>query len=174
MTDSLPQQPVQGALGRAADGRWSLSLDREFAHPVEEVWAAITEAGQIPRWAPFVPDRDLDTPGPVELPESPGEEQAPRGEVRTVQPPRLLVFTWDEDELRFELTPTGGGTLLRFVHTFADRPQAPSYAAGWHLCLAALTGVLDGLDLPRAVGEEARAHGWEPLHAEYTGLFGEG
>ncbi|UCM90963.1 SRPBCC domain-containing protein [Streptomyces marincola] len=173
MTHSLPQQPAQGALGRAADGRWSLSLDREFAHPVADVWAALTEARQVPRWAPFIPSRDLDAPGPVDLPERPGEAPA-RGEVRVVEPPRLLVLDWDEDELRFELTPTGRGTLLRFVHTFADRPQAASYAAGWHLCLAALTGLLDGLDLPRVVGAEAREHGWEPLHAEYTGLFGEG
>ncbi|MDT0344141.1 SRPBCC family protein [Streptomyces litchfieldiae] len=172
MTDALPQQPVGGALERSADGRrWSLTLERELAHPVEDVWAALTEAERVARWAPFLPGRDLDAPGEVALP-VPGEKgPGPRGEVTTLDPPRLLALTWDQDGLRFALTPTDTGTRLELTHTFAEQEEPSSFAAGWHLCLAALAGTLYGLQVPRVVGESARAHGWEQLRDQYEDLF---
>ena len=58
-------------------------------------------------------------------------------------------------------------------HTFDDRSNAASYAAGWHLCLTALDAVAGGRDMPRLVGDEAKLHGWDDLHEKYSELFGD-
>jgi uncharacterized protein YndB with AHSA1/START domain len=176
MTDTLPQQPVAGVLDRAADGRrWSLALDREVPHPAEDVWAALTEAERVRRWAPFTPGHDLDAPGAVELAETGAEEAAPMsGEVRTARAPRLLVLDWGPDELRLGLAPADTGTRLRLLHTFAEPERAAGYAAGWHLCLAALAGTLDGLAVPPVAGAAARRQGWDLLRDQYTDLFDAG
>ncbi|MGK5533920.1 SRPBCC domain-containing protein [Streptomyces sp. URMC 129] len=172
MTDELPAHPEQAELV-TTDDHWALSLDRVLPHPAEAVWAALTRAREVPGWAPFAPDRDLDTPGPVELPETAEAEPAAPAEVRRADPLRSLVLRWGRDELRFDLTPDPTGTLLRLTHTFTDRARAPGYAAGWHLCLAALDGTLAGLDLPKVTGESAKAHGWEELHDRYGTLLEE-
>ncbi|WP_049565162.1 SRPBCC domain-containing protein [Streptomyces sp. SBT349] len=171
MTEPLPQQPVRGAVGPAAHGRWALVLDRELASTAEEVWAALTEAEQVARWAPYTPGRDLDSPGPVALPETDPADPAPQGAVRAAEPPRLLALAWYEDGLRFELSPADTGTALRLTHVFSDRERAADRAAGWHLCLAALAGVLDGLDVPPVTGEAAREQGWDQLRDQYADLF---
>ncbi|WP_059011348.1 SRPBCC domain-containing protein [Streptomyces specialis] len=172
MTDALPLHDEQAELV-TTDDRWALSLDRVLPHPVEAVWAALTRAEQVPAWAPFAPTRDLDSPGPVGLPETPDAEPGAPAEVRRADRDRLLVLTRDRDELRFELTPDVTGTLLRLTHTFTDRSRAPAYAAGWHLCLAALDGTLAGLELPKVTGDAARAHGWDELHDRYGTLLEE-
>ncbi|WP_326596066.1 SRPBCC domain-containing protein [Streptomyces sp. NBC_01803] len=172
MTDALPRHPEQAELV-STDDHWALSLDRLLPHPAEAVWAALTRAREVPAWAPFAPSRDLDSPGPVELPETAEAEPVAPARVVRADPARLLVLSWDRDELRFALSADVTGTALRLTHTFADRSRAPSYAAGWHLCLAALDGILAGLDLPKVTGEAATAHGWEELHDRYGTLLEE-
>ncbi len=48
-----------------ADGRWTVILTRELSHPVQRVWAALTEPAQLQQWAPFVSDRNLTETGVV-------------------------------------------------------------------------------------------------------------
>jgi uncharacterized protein YndB with AHSA1/START domain len=38
---------------------WMLVLARTLEHSIEEVWAALTKAEQLPAWGPFKTDRDL-------------------------------------------------------------------------------------------------------------------
>jgi hypothetical protein len=64
------------------------------------------------------------------------------------------------------------GSRLTLRHRFADRSQAASYAAGWHLCLQALAAFLDGHPLPSVVGENALEHGYRELHDGYARLLG--
>jgi uncharacterized protein YndB with AHSA1/START domain len=67
-----------------------------------------------------------------------------RGEYITVDPPRLLVFTWcpawenfAETTVRYELTPTPLGTRLDVVHSgFADAAARQDHAEGWKRVLA--------------------------------------
>ncbi|HEY8374157.1 MAG TPA: hypothetical protein VIL00_15575 [Pseudonocardiaceae bacterium] len=67
--------------------------------------------------------------------------------------------------------PTATGTLLRLTHVFVDRGASPGYAAGWHLCLAALMAVLRGVPVPPVAGEAARARGWENYRHRYEALL---
>jgi len=173
MTDRLPTHPVEATL-LPEGARWTLRLTRKLAQAPSEVWAALTDRANLMRWAPFAPDRDLDAPGELGLqvigdPESTSETS--RGSVVEVDAPRVLHLLWGTDPLRFELARTETGTTLVLTHTFDERGAASSYAAGWHLCLAALTGYLDGLDLPTVVGPAAMEHGWPELNQQYAMLF---
>lgn len=66
----------------------------------------------------------------------------------------------------------GDRTLLVLLHRFADRQQAPSYAAGWHLCLEGLAGTLAGKKMPLMVGRNAYQHGWKDLYVKYAAQLG--
>ncbi|MFB5191935.1 SRPBCC domain-containing protein [Alicyclobacillus fastidiosus] len=154
------------------EGDWILVLERTMDHRLEDVFAALTEAEQIPSWAPFTTDRDLVTTGRVRLahidmPEAPQRQ----GEVLEVSAPRLLVLRWGDDILRWELSGDGEHTGLILRHHFADRKEAPSYAAGWHLCLDGLAGALAGEKLPSMVGRNAMKHGWQTLYEQYAEAF---
>ena len=45
-------------------------------------------------------------------------------------------------------------------------------AAGWQLCLDVLDEVVNGVDRPRVVGQDAAAHGWEVLRDKYSDALG--
>jgi uncharacterized protein YndB with AHSA1/START domain len=171
----LPQHPIEAHLSNLGS-RWLLVLERTLPNAPREIWAALTERGQVSRWAPFDPDRDLTETGFVALPEA-GKEHTDDeveesvGTVVTVAPQRMLSLVWGGDAIDIELAPTASATVVQLTHTFDDRANASSYAAGWHLCLTALEGVASGLDVPRMVGEDARLHGWDELQEKYEELF---
>ena len=74
-----------------------------------------------------------------------------------VEPPRLLVLTWGDAVLRFELEPEGDGSRLLFSHTFDDLAGAASFASGWDACLAGLADVVAGRE-PTPPGPMDVAH----------------
>ena len=57
-------------------------------------------------------------------------------------------------------------TQLTLRHQFSDRRMAPSYAAGWHLCLHGLKGTLAGIAMPSMVGSKAVDYGYKELYEE--------
>jgi uncharacterized protein YndB with AHSA1/START domain len=172
----LPQHPIGAQLSNLGS-RWLLVLERTLPNSPKEIWAALTERELVSRWAPFDPDRDLTETGFVALPEA-GTEHADDetgesvGTVVTVATQRMLSLVWGGDAIDIELAPTASATVVRLSHTFDDRANASSYAAGWHLCLTALDGVASGIDVPRMVGEDAKLHGWDELQEKYDELFG--
>jgi uncharacterized protein YndB with AHSA1/START domain len=171
MTDQLPTHPVEATLERSND-RWVLQMERTLGHPAERVWAALTRAEEVRRWAPYAPDRDLDVVGEVPLPQAEGGEPADGppepGEVLVAESPRLLVLNWGGHELRFEIKPVPNGVRLSLTHIFDVGEEAADYASGWHLCLNALSARLDGKDVPPVAGSAAREYGWQDLRDEYA------
>ena len=155
------------------DDNWVLVLARTLDHAIGEVWAALTDAEQIPAWGPFKPDRDLTSAGAIRLEHvDMPEEDAKQGHVLEADEPHLLVFRWGDDILRWELRSDGERTMLVLRHRFADRNQAPSYAAGWHLCLDVLAGLLAGTRMPSRAGHNAYYHGYDELYAQYAKRLG--
>jgi len=62
------------------------------------------------------------------------------GTVLEVDEPRLLVYTWGEETLRFELHASpGGGTRLVLTDAVDPQPAARN-AAGWETCLERMAG----------------------------------
>jgi hypothetical protein len=59
---------------------------------------------------------------------------------------------------------------LVLIHTFDQREEAPDYASGWHLCLSALVGRLDGT-MSRLSRERCSEYGWQALRDDYAELL---
>jgi uncharacterized protein YndB with AHSA1/START domain len=127
-----------------------MNLDLEFtefySHPVEAVWAAITDSMALAEWLmpnDFEPRvgkrftfRDEPTPqwrGWIDC------------QVLALEPPSRMVWSWrssDEGpsaQVEILLRPVGEGTELTLVHTGETDPERRSrYGSGWRRKLAAL------------------------------------
>jgi uncharacterized protein YndB with AHSA1/START domain len=164
---------AHGTETRTEDGRTILVVVRELGHPPEKVWSALTEPEHLLEWAPFDASRNLSQLGSTQLNMAGGPAPQPLTcDVRRADRPRVLEYTWGEDVLRWELEPTAQGTRLTLHHTLSDEKWMPQVGAGWHICLDVLEFVLAGEPIGRIVADEARAHGWERLSAEYGAALG--
>jgi len=167
-----PGPPVDVDCEPSGD-RWTLVFVRDFRHPPDKVWAALTEP------APFVTDRPLDRTGDATLTMIDGDGERSGDLPATVvcaEPPVLLEYTWGADLLRWDLVPTAAGTRLTLRHTLQDQDWVPKVAAGWHICLAVAERLIDGQPVGPIVGERARDYGWDELadtYAKTLGITGE-
>jgi uncharacterized protein YndB with AHSA1/START domain len=155
-----------------ADG-WVLVLTRQLAHEPARVWAALTEPGQLERWAPFTAERSLAEPGDLRLTmiDGPATVDLP-ATVTAAEEPTLLEYSWGGDLLRWDLAPAGNGTRLTLRHRVAGRADLARAAAGWHLCLDVAEHLLAGDPVPPVRGRDALDHGWQALHDDYAARLG--
>lgn len=130
----------------------SAVVEREFAHPPEKLWRALTQPHLIEEWL-MKNDFKLDV----------GHRFNLRGdwggvldcEVLEIEPQRRLAYTWNfasedaayqlESVVTFTLTPTSAGTHLRMEQSGfrTDQKQAFGGAhAGWKQFFDKLDGVL--------------------------------
>jgi predicted 3-demethylubiquinone-9 3-methyltransferase (glyoxalase superfamily)/uncharacterized protein YndB with AHSA1/START domain len=153
------------------EGRAVLRFERSLDHPPERVWSALTELDDLRHWHPSPFEFDRRTGGTVHyLP--PDGLAFGDGQVLAWEPPRLFVYRWGEDELRWELAACDGGTRLTLTHTFEDQLKAARDAAGWELCLLGLERALDGERGPAPTGERALLGDWDELNQAYQERFG--
>jgi uncharacterized protein YndB with AHSA1/START domain len=145
-----PDDPANGTV-ETVDGRIVLRYERFLAHPPERVWRAVTEPDELGKWFPAAVELDLAVGGKLRFTFREKDVDSPDGEVTELDPPRVFAFDWGEENLRFELRPEPGGTLLVFTNTLDDRSKLAKVGAGWHLCLDVLAVELDG-----------REPGWKP------------
>jgi Uncharacterized conserved protein len=134
--------PSADAIFKDGAGRPTLRFERLLPHFPERVWRGLAESDEQAAWllSPFAMEP---TVGGAYM-ESDTWPQTPDGEVTEFDPPRLLGHTWGEDELRWELRPHDDGCVLILTHSFDDRLKAARDAAGWDVCLAALSTSLGG------------------------------
>jgi len=125
--------------------RPAVRLKRHLPDPPSVVWQAITERGQLKSWFPcdVIVEGDRWQVGASITFVFPPEvtDLTLTGTVLAVDEPKLLSYSWGEDEiLRFELSPEAGGTRL----VLTDQLQAgwaARNAAGWENCLDMLGGL---------------------------------
>lgn len=135
--------------------RPAVRVVRQFEHPVDRVWSAVTTEEQLRHWFPGGAAIEQRVGGVVHYGEN-GE--GGDGEVLECDPPRRLAFTWEDDRLTFELESDAGGSLLTLTHDFDDRAGAASFAQGWEHCLEALAYVLTGKLPPAEFHHGAERH----------------
>jgi uncharacterized protein YndB with AHSA1/START domain len=137
----------------SSDETRSVVVEREFPHPPEKVWRALTEPYLIEAW---LMKNDFE---PVA-----GHRFTLRGdwggvldcEVRTVDTNKTLSYTWNfpnddpafhlESVVTFTLTPTAAGTLLRMEQSGFSPDQRQAYGgahAGWKRFFANLETLLE-------------------------------
>jgi uncharacterized protein YndB with AHSA1/START domain len=153
-----------GTVHEHAEG-YQLRFERQLCHPVEKVWAALTNPAQLAQWlAPG--EIELTLGGRVSLAFTDGDGVID-GQVTAIAPPRLLEFTWtDQDNdfgfVRWELVAGDGDTRLVLIHTVPEsaRGFGLPMLAGWHSLLDQLAALLD--DQPFARDR------WQELHDDYA------
>ncbi|PYA94755.1 SRPBCC family protein [Serratia marcescens] len=133
----------------------TLRIQRLLPGPIERVWAYLTESDKRATWL-AAGAMTLENGAPLELEfrnsDLAGEHEPPpakykqhggcvsnRGHIPCLFPPRLLSFTWAEQdqgrpsEVTFELTEQGSAVLLTVTHRrLANRDEMLSVAGGWH------------------------------------------
>lgn len=175
-----------GMVTRDDDGRDVIRFERRLAHPIDKVWAALTERGELIKWWGDAA-LDLVEGGEFNLrwlnTDEEGNAVAMKATISSLDPPRLLETAgiWaatsqtgesvDERHavLRWELEADGDETVLRFTNivelTDEERANVPG---GWHYHLDALATALDGGSVDLADPWEAA----ERLHTAYREKLG--
>lgn len=150
----------------AAGERWTLTFTRTYPHPIELVWAAVTEPEHLAAWFPQTIVGERRAGAALRFLTGPDDEDGFDGTMLTYDPPRAIEMAWGTDTLRIELEPDGEGTRLTLIDTFDELGKAARDAAGWHECLARLAATLPGappLD-PAAM--------WAAIHPVYVEALG--
>jgi uncharacterized protein YndB with AHSA1/START domain len=166
--------PASGAQIRKDGENWTLVLVRELRHPPQKVWEALTDPAHLREWAPFDADGNLGTAGATVKLTTVGAPTPLVTEtiVTRADAPKVLVYNWGGNDIRWELEASGSGTRLTLWHNI-DRRYIAMGAAGWHICFDVLDHLLIGTPIGRIVaGDAMRFGGWQRLHAEYAQQFG--
>jgi uncharacterized protein YndB with AHSA1/START domain len=146
------------------DGNYVMRFERHLKHPVEKVWAAITDPNQLVQWLARA-EVELVPGGKFEL-RFDNTDSATLGTVREVSAPNLLEFIWnspgaENTVVRWVLQPEGEGCRLVLTHTLAVPDPLPSMLAGWHVHLDILSTALIGQPIAWPWQR------WEELHERY-------
>jgi uncharacterized protein YndB with AHSA1/START domain len=141
--------------------RPAVRLERHLLDPPAVVWRALTEREQLRSWFPsdvIIGGGRWEVGATITFEFRPAKDLTLTGEVLEVDEPDLLVFTWGEDTLRFELSPEGSGTRLVLIDELpAD--SAARKAAGWENCLDRLAGL------------EPAPDEWQTRYERHTAAF---
>jgi uncharacterized protein YndB with AHSA1/START domain len=163
----LPE--ADGVLEQAGDGQVVLRFRRRISHPVERVWAALTEPAELMGWWGEA-EIELVEGGKFVLRWLNTDDHGNRAELHAtitkLDPQRLLETTGDlHGVLRWELRPDGAGTLLDFSSTVRLPEEFRAMVlAGWHWHLDALAGFLGGTPADLVSLPE-----WDRIHQRYLG-----
>lgn len=127
----------------------SIVVEREFPHPVEKIWRALTQPHLIEEWL-MKTDFAAAVGNRFNLRADWGVVEC---EVQAVEPHKTLTYTWDTKDLRsvitWTLTPTGTGAHLRMRQSGFRPDQQPYFrgaTAGWPRFLENLDQVLARMD----------------------------
>ena len=170
-----PRPPLAlGTVEKRGD-RAALRFERHLAHPIEDVWAAITEPEQLVAWLAEA-EIELIEGGAVVLrwlnTDTEGNQAVARGTITRLEPPRLLEMDTDlHGTLRWHLVAEDDGCRLIFTATTGMAAHwLPVLLAGWHAHLDFLADALAGgrVDWPHWPLDH-----WQVLHDAYVARLGQ-
>ena len=128
----------------------SVTLSHHAEAPIERVFRAFTDAGELKRW--FGPgsmviksvEMDSRVGGAyrIEMQSPDGEIFTVKGEIRQLSEPHTIVYTWSWEEedgaeeheslVSIKLSSAEGGTDIELVHTqLASDESAQRHSEGW-------------------------------------------
>ena len=155
------------------DDRYTMRYVRLLSHPIDEIWAAVTQADQINLWLMPVTEIEPRLGGRCLFSWGGPTEQAEQFTVTVFEAPRRVRYAGRESALEFVLEPEGDATRLTFLHLFAsdhhieamdgepggglpagpDSPWRPGLVAGFHLALDRLGEQLSAGLSPQRMAE---------------------
>lgn len=139
----------QGEL-KQVDGGYELRFERRLSHPVDKVWAAISEPERMREWLAIASELEPESGGRIKLrwqnTDLEGNHAIARGNITAFEPPTSIEYDTDIHGLiRWELEPQSDGCLLRLTvrHDLPEEYLA-IVLAGWHVHIDFLEDALDG------------------------------
>lgn len=148
------------------DGRPALRFVREYDHPADRVFALLTDPDELVHWFPARIAASSWAPGAAVTYSFEADGDGGGGEVLVHEPPHRVGYSWDGEQLWFEVeTLRDGRTRLTFTHLMDERDAASRNATGWDLCLDALDAALAGTPGGAPGG---RTPAWEELYRAYV------
>lgn len=148
----------------------AVTFVRYLPGPIERIWAYLTDPSLLATWFSegAVADR---AGGDVRF------DIGASGRVTVFEPPRLLEYTWNEEEascgpvvdalVRWELAEEGDRVRLTLTHSRLPVNERLAHAAGWHTFVERLHARLDGRN-PLPIDPR-----YAQLKAEYAKTLGE-
>jgi uncharacterized protein YndB with AHSA1/START domain len=132
-------------------GSYELRFERIYPFPVDQVWAALTEPGQLRQW---FADGDLTGAAGDQFRlryDHTGDVLESR--IIRTEAPRLLEFNWQWGNepasiVRWELAPDPAGTKFTLTHAGLAFAELDNTAPGWHAHLELLAALLNGEPAP--------------------------
>jgi uncharacterized protein YndB with AHSA1/START domain len=169
--DTRTSHPADGTLD-TRDGRHVMRYERRLAHPIDRVWAALTQPSELRGWLADA-DIELVEGGRVQLrwlnTDDEGNRAVADGTVTALDPPRLLELdTHPHGRLRWVLREDGGGTALTFTASVpAPNAGVDLARAGWHIHLEHLADALDGRPVDWRAWDAEHRPRWAEIHERY-------
>ena len=138
-------------------------LEVDLAGTGAQIWAHLTDPELLATWSPIVPERPLTEVGPVLSREHPGDDPV-AADVLATAGDHARTHRWGDDLMEWLIDEARVTLMMKL----ASPQYAPTYLAGWQVCLAVLGARLEGIDQPRIVGQDALEHGWRELRDRYA------
>jgi uncharacterized protein YndB with AHSA1/START domain len=139
-------------------------FERHLPHPVDEVWAWLTENEKLAQWFPELRVDELREGGVIQF--DMGNGTFEEMEITSLALHSVLEYTWGEDCVRFELYAESDGCRLLLIETINRLTEhTPRDVAGWHVCLDVVEALMDG----RAVC--SRKDAWNEWYGKYKELI---
>jgi uncharacterized protein YndB with AHSA1/START domain len=143
----MNESETYGTVTRVDQAHATIRFERRLSAPIERVWAAITDQGQLATWL-ATSSVDLRAGGRVEHvfdPADPGGQVS--GTILRIEPMTVLEYEWrflgePDSILRYDLVADGETTVMTLTHRLLSIDQVSGYGAGWHAYLDALAAVL--------------------------------
>lgn len=133
-----------------------LTFERRLPFPIETVWSAIADPEERREWLGTTTIEPREG-GTIEMvptgPPLPPDRMRVTGRILVWDPPHVLEHEWhqpivEDSTVRYELTPDGSGTLLRFTHRGLGVRNAGGFLGGTHAYLDRLQAYLEHEPLP--------------------------
>jgi uncharacterized protein YndB with AHSA1/START domain len=151
----------------------NIVFERRLAHPLEAVWAALTDPKHRAAW---IGQTTLEprVGGAIEMtpegPPVPPELSRMTGKIHVWDAPRVLEHAWHQATVgdtvvRYELRTDGPETVLRMTHSGFKPQHASGYLPGEHAYLDRLEAHLSGAEPP------AWRHRYAELAPSYGGAW---
>ncbi|KAA9161138.1 SRPBCC family protein [Amycolatopsis acidicola] len=136
------------------DGEYAtITFRRRLVHPVDVVWAAITDPAERVHWfGETTIDDGVIEMDPSDPPAAPDAKRM-TGKILVWEPPHVFEHEWNQriigaSVVRYELTEDGDGTLLTFTHRGLSERNAKGFIPGTHAFFDRMAAHLDGAPLP--------------------------
>lgn len=115
---------------------------RSYPESIVRVWAAISSQDEISAWMQYPTTLEPQAGGAIHIEFS--AQGALDGIVCNMEPMRLLVYTWGDSLVKWEIEEAAGETQLHLAHIGVRPELLPGLGAGWHAFLDQLEDHLHG------------------------------